>query len=166
MSTSAPSGHESPSSQPQSTPSLADRSAGLRHCRIVDGQPLSVDQLLDAVRDPSVGGVAVFIGVVRDFDEGQSVTSLSYSKHPSAGEQLRECALRVLENHEVVSVAVEHRVGHLEVGDFAVVVAVGAVHRGEAIAACKELIDDLKHAVPIWKEQQFTSGDTAWVGLG
>ncbi len=138
---------------------------GLRHCRIVDG-PLSVDQLLKAVRDPSVGGIALFIGVVRDFDEGQSVTSLDYSRHPSAEEQLRACALRVLGSHDVVSVAVEHRVGHLEVGDFAVLVGVGAVHRGEAIAACKELIDDVKHVVPIWKEQQFTSGDTAWVGLG
>ena len=57
--------------------------------------------------------------------------------------------------HDVVAVAVEHRVGHLEVGDLAVVVAVGAVHRGPALEACRALIDDLKAEVPIWKEQRF-----------
>ena len=59
----------------------------------------------------------------------------------------------------------EHRTGHLEVGDLAVVVAVGAVHRGEALAACTELIDVIKAQVPIWKEQEFVSGRTSWVGL-
>jgi molybdopterin synthase catalytic subunit len=65
----------------------------------------------------------------------------------------------------VLAIAVEHRVGHLEVGDIAVVVAVGAVHRGEALAACAHLINTLKAEVPIWKEQHFTSGDSEWVGL-
>ena len=65
----------------------------------------------------------------------------------------------------MVAVAVEHRVGHLEVGDLAVVVAVGAVHRGPALAACAHLINTLKAEVPIWKEQRFASGTTAWVGL-
>jgi molybdopterin synthase catalytic subunit len=59
--------------------------------------------------------------------------------------------------------AVEHRVGHLEVGDIAVVVAVGAVHRGEALAACAHLINTLKAEVPIWKEQHFASGESEWV---
>ena len=65
----------------------------------------------------------------------------------------------------MLSVAVEHRVGHLEVGDLAVVVAVGAVHRGPALAAAAYLIDTLKAEVPIWKEQHFASGETQWVGL-
>jgi molybdopterin synthase catalytic subunit len=64
-----------------------------------------------------------------------------------------------------LAIAVEHRVGHLEIGDIAVVVAVGAVHRGEALAACAHLINTLKAEVPIWKEQHFTSGDSEWVGL-
>jgi molybdopterin synthase catalytic subunit len=62
-------------------------------------------------------------------------------------------------------VAVEHRIGHLEVGDLAVVVAVGAVHRGSALEACRRLIDDLKTEVPIWKEQHFADGQVGWVGL-
>lgn len=131
----------------------------------VSGTPLSVDRLLAVVRDPTVGGIALFVGVVRDHDEGQGVTSLDYSAHPRAQQVLQECAERAAAVHDVVSVAVEHRTGHLEVGDLAVVVAVGAVHRAEALAACAELIDDLKARVPIWKEQAFDDGGAAWVGL-
>lgn len=131
----------------------------------VSGTPLSVDRLLAVVRDPTVGGIALFVGVVRDHDEGQGVTSLDYSAHPRAQQVLQECAERAAAAHDVVSVAVEHRTGHLEVGDLAVVVAVGAVHRAEALAACAELIDDLKVRVPIWKEQAFLDGGAAWVGL-
>ena len=137
----------------------------VRAVRVLD-TPLSVDRLLAAVADPRVGGVALFVGVVRDSDEGQGVSSLDYTQHPSAEQALRTCAQRVVSAHEVLSVAVEHRVGHLEVGDLAVVVAVGAVHRAEALAACQQLIDDLKAEVPIWKEQQYTSGRSSWVGLG
>ena len=67
--------------------------------------------------------------------------------------------------YDVRAVAVEHRIGHLEVGDLAVVVATGAVHRGPALDACRALIDDLKQTVPIWKEQHLTSGEVTWVGL-
>ena len=131
----------------------------------VSETPLSVDRLLALVREPVVGGIALFIGVVRDHDEGQGVATLDYGAHPLAAQVLRECAERVGAAHDVVSVAVEHRTGHLEVGDLAVVVAVGAVHRAEALAACAELIDDLKASVPIWKEQAFLDGGASWVGL-
>ncbi len=119
-----------------------------------------------AVSDPRVGGIALFVGVVRDADEGQSVVSLDYTQHPSAEQILRRCADSVAEKYDVLTVAVEHRTGHLVVGDLAVVVAVGAVHRAAALEACRQLIDDLKVEVPIWKEQEFTSGKTSWVGLG
>ncbi len=136
----------------------------VRLAQVVD-TPLSVDRLLALVGDRAVGGVGLFVGVVRDRDEDADVVSLDYTAHPSAAQQLRACAERVAAAHEVLAVAVEHRVGHLEVGDLAVVVAVGAVHRGPALAACAQLIDDLKAEVPIWKEQRFTSGETSWVGL-
>ena len=137
----------------------------VRSVRILD-TALSVDRLVAAVADPKVGGIALFIGVVRDVDEGQGVVSLDYTQHPSAEQVLRACAAKVADAHDVLSLAVEHRVGHLLVGDLAVVVAVGAVHRAEALEACRQLIDDLKTEVPIWKEQQFISGETSWVGLG
>jgi molybdopterin synthase catalytic subunit len=131
----------------------------------IGAAPISVDRLLAQVRDPAVGGIALFVGVVRDHDEGQGVTSLDYTAHPSAQAVLAACAERAAAAHDVLAVAVEHRVGHLEVGDLAVVVAVGAVHRAEALAACGQLIDDLKAEVPIWKEQLFSSGQAEWVGL-
>ena len=127
--------------------------------------PLSVDRLLALVQDRTVGGMALFVGVVRDHDAGAGVASLDYSEHPGAEAALARCAERTAAEHDVVALAVEHRVGHLEVGDLAVVVAVGAVHRGPALAACTHLIDTLKAEVPIWKEQHYVSGGAAWVGL-
>lgn len=128
-------------------------------------QPLSVDRLLGLVSKRAVGGVGLFVGIVRDVDEGSAVVSLDYTAHPSADAALRACAEEVANKHDVLAIAVEHRTGHLEVGDLAVVVAVGAVHRGEALTACAELIDLVKTQVPIWKEQEFVSGSTSWVGL-
>jgi molybdopterin synthase catalytic subunit len=127
--------------------------------------PLSVDKLVAAVTTPEVGGIGIFLGVVRSRDEGRAVDSLDYSDHPSADAVLAECAGRVGAQHDVIGVAVEHRVGHLEVGELAVVVVVGAAHRHAALSACTQLIDEIKTSVPIWKEQHFSSGASAWVGL-
>ena len=136
----------------------------VRAARVLEA-PLSVDRLLGLVQDPAVGGIALFVGVVRDHDSGAAVVSLDYSQHPTAEAALTRCAEQTAAAHDVVALAVEHRVGHLEVGDVAVVVAVGAVHRGPALAACAHLINTLKAEVPIWKEQRFASGEVAWVGL-
>jgi len=127
--------------------------------------PLSVDKLIAAVTTPEVGGIGIFLGVVRSRDEGRAVDSLDYSDHPSADAVLAQCAGRVAAQHDVIGVAVEHRVGHLEVGELAVVVVVGAAHRHAALSACTQLIDEIKTFVPIWKEQHFSSGASAWVGL-
>ena len=136
----------------------------VRAARVLD-EPLSVDRLLGLVLSPAVGGIALFLGVVRDHDRDAAVVSLDYTHHPTAEQVLWRCAEQAATDHDVVAVAVEHRVGHLEVGDLAVVVAVAAVHRGPALAACAQLIDTLKSEVPIWKEQRFASGEVAWVGL-
>lgn len=131
--------------------------------------PLSVDEVLAAVTDPRAGGTAVFIGTVRDHDHGRDVSALSYSAHPSVEEQLRVVMEKVLSDtsvpgRPVVRMAATHRVGDLEIGDIAVVVAASAEHREEAFAACRKLIDDLKAQVPIWKNQSFEDGDAEWVG--
>jgi molybdopterin synthase catalytic subunit len=136
----------------------------VRLAEITDA-PLNVERLIAAVSDPMAGGVGLFLGLVRNRDTGQDVASLDYSEHPSAGSVLRDCAERVAEQHDVVGIAVEHRIGHLEVGELAVVVAASAVHRHAALTACAQLINDLKAQVPIWKEQHFSSGDSTWVGL-
>lgn len=126
-------------------------------------KPLSVDEVYAAVADPAAGGIALFVGTVRDHDHGRSVTELSYSAHPSAADQLREVARKVAERFELHAVAAVHRVGELAIGDIAVVVAVSAGHRAMAFDACRALIDELKATVPVWKRQRFASGDSEWV---
>lgn len=133
------------------------------HAR-VSSAPLSVDAAVAQVSRADVGGLGLFIGLVRDHDGGRSVSALEYSAHPTAEAALAECARAVAAGHEVAAVAVEHRVGPLEIGDAAVVVAVGAAHRAAALDCCRELIDRLKVEVPIWKRQSFTDGDVEWVG--
>lgn len=127
--------------------------------------PLSVDEVLEAVRDNTAGGTVVFVGTVRDEDGGKAVTGLGYSAHPSVEKALREVAERVVADHPVRAIAAVHRVGDLAVGDLAVVVAASCPHRGQAFAACRQLIDDLKAQVPIWKHQSFDDGSDEWVGL-
>lgn len=127
-------------------------------------RPLSVDEVLQAVSDPGAGGVVVFIGTVRDDDGGRPVTGLDYSAHPQALAGLRAVAEKVAVDHPVQALAAVHRAGTLAVGDLAVVVAVACPHRGEAFAACRQLIDELKAEVPIWKHQRFADGGEEWVG--
>jgi len=128
-------------------------------------QPLSVDEVLDAVRHPTCGGIALFVGVVRDHDHGDPVTSLDYEAHPSALETMRRTCTDVLGRSQSVRVAAVHRTGALTVGDLAVVVAAAAPHRGQAFDACRDLIDTLKADTPIWKHQSLGDGSTEWVGM-
>lgn len=127
--------------------------------------PLSVDEVLAAVADPAAGGVVSFTGIVRATDGGRAVVALEYSAHPTAMAVLQQVAEAVVAAVPVVRVAALHRVGRLEVGDVAVVVAASAAHRDEAFVAARRLIDDLKAQVPIWKDQRFADGTREWVGL-
>ncbi|MFC7304954.1 molybdenum cofactor biosynthesis protein MoaE [Streptomyces monticola] len=126
--------------------------------------PLSVDEVFTAVGDSAAGGTALFVGTVRNHDGGADVDALGYSCHPTAEAELRRVAEKVVADHPVRALAAVHRVGDLEVGDLAVVVAVSCPHRAEAFEACRKLIDDLKHEVPIWKHQKFSDGTEEWVG--
>jgi molybdopterin synthase catalytic subunit len=134
--------------------------------RLVDlrEDPLSVEEVLGAVSEAAVGGVTLFVGTVRDHDESRSVTALDYTAHPTALARLREVVDAVAGRHPGVALAAVHRVGRLEIGEAAVVVAAAAAHRGEAFDASRELIDDLKATVPIWKHQLFADGTDEWVG--
>lgn len=126
--------------------------------------PLSVDEVLAAVTDPTAGGVVSFTGLVRSSDGGRVVTALEYSAHPSALARMTEVVAGVGSAPGVVAVAALHRVGPLVVGDLAVVVAASAGHRDEAFVACRRLIDEIKAEVPIWKHQLFADGTQEWVG--
>jgi molybdopterin synthase catalytic subunit len=128
-------------------------------------QPLSVDEVLAAVRHPACGGVSLFVGVVRNHDHDRDVTKLDYSAHPSAPEVLARVCATVAARTAAVRVAAVHRTGTLEIGDVAVVAAVAAPHRDQAFAACRDLVDTLKAEVPIWKHQLFADGVSEWVGM-
>lgn len=116
-----------------------------------------------AVSDPAAGGLTVFIGAVRNHDEGQDVVRLEYTAHPSAADRLAEVAAEVAVEFDVIAVAAVHRIGVLDVGDLAVVSAVSAAHRDVAFAASRALIDRLKERVPIWKNQTYADGTDVWV---
>jgi molybdopterin synthase catalytic subunit len=127
--------------------------------------PLSVDEVVEAVRHPGAGAVVTFIGYVRENDHGEPVDVLDYTSHPTAEQVARDLADRLLAPGRVIRLGVVHRTGHLSVGDIAVVAAVSAEHRGEAFEVCHALIDEFKATVPIWKHQRFADGSDEWVGL-
>jgi molybdopterin synthase catalytic subunit len=124
---------------------------------------LDASPLVAAVAHPGAGAIDVFYGVVREHSEGRQVTRLEYSAYESmALAEMRRIA-RGIEQGLGVRVAVAHRLGSLDVGEVAVICAASAAHRGEAFAACRRLIDEIKHDVPIWK-REFGPDGTAWVG--
>lgn len=134
--------------------------------RLVDLRetPIEVDEVLGALDGDASGGLTLFVGRVRDHDGGKGVDGLDYSAHPTALDTLREVCEQVAAAHDVHGVAAVHRVGHLDIGDIAVVVATTSSHRGDAFAASRDLIDTLKATVPIWKHQAFADGTEEWVG--
>jgi molybdopterin synthase catalytic subunit len=127
-------------------------------------EPLSIDEVWQAIADQQAGGSVLFVGTVRDHDGGKEVDRLGYTSHPTAEQRMREVAESVAARWPVTAVAAVHRVGDLALGDLAVVVAVACPHRGEAFEAARALIDELKASVPIWKQQIFSDGSEEWVG--
>lgn len=126
--------------------------------------PLSVADATAAVSGPHVGGIDLFLGAVRDHNDGRAVTRLEYHAYVSmAAKEMRRIAEEIQLEIPGVKLAALHRIGSLAVGDLAVVCAAGAVHRGEAFQACRALIDRIKHRVPIWKREHGPDGPY-WVG--
>jgi molybdopterin synthase catalytic subunit len=134
-------------------------------CRI-DEAPLSVDEAMDAVAHASAGGVAVFVGVVRDHADGKAVARLDYEAHPTlAVLEMRRILDEIAASMPGVRLAALHRVGRLAIGDRAVVLAASAPHRAEAFEACRMAIDRIKASVPIWKKEWDAAGNPCWVNL-
>lgn len=126
--------------------------------------PIEVHAAYDAVRRPGAGGVALFVGAVRDTDGGRPVVGLGYSAHPTAEGVLRDVVHEVLDGQPVHSAIALHRLGDLVVGDLALVVAVACSHRAEAFPLCERLVEQIKARVPIWKHQTYVDGTDEWVG--
>jgi molybdopterin synthase catalytic subunit len=132
----------------------------------VQDAPLSLQEVVDAVTRVSQGGLVTFTGVVRDHSKGKRVTRLEYEAYaPMAEKKLAEIGAEAQGKWPGTEVAVVHRVGVLQPGELAVVIAVSAPHRKEAFRACEHVIDRLKEDVPIWKKE-FAEDGEVWVGLG
>lgn len=130
----------------------------------VGPEPLDVAEHATAVGGDSCGAVVTFAGVVRDVDGGRGVDSIEYVSHPTAPDVLAEVVADVSAAGDAEAVAVSHRVGRLEVGDVAFVVAVAGMHRKEAFETAMHLVDEVKARLPVWKRQVFTDGSYEWVG--
>jgi molybdopterin synthase catalytic subunit len=139
--------------------------AGDRHVQLL-ATPLSLDRCIAAVGGAGMGGIVTFTGMVRRHSRGVAVDHLEYEAY---GEMALREMTRLCDEIEAeiagTRLAVEHRVGRLEVGDIAVVIAAAAPHRAEAFTACRAMIDRLKDRVPIWKKEVSDDG-AEWVGLG
>lgn len=139
--------------------------------RITD-RPIDPQELIADVSNEANGGVVAFLGLVRRWNDGpdgqpREVHWLEYEAYKEAAEEvMRGIARQVEEKWGLTSLAMAHRIGHLEIGEPAVGVAVGAPHRGAAFEACEYAIDTLKATVPIWKKESWETGDQSgesWV---
>jgi molybdopterin synthase catalytic subunit len=126
-------------------------------------RPIDLASLLASVQSPERGGVAVFLGLVRNHDDGRPVAGLEYSAYRPMAEA--ECARIVAEatRRWDVAVALEHRLGTLSVGDTAVAVVAASAHREAAFAACRYVIEEVKRRVPVWKRERYADGRLVWV---
>jgi molybdopterin synthase catalytic subunit len=133
----------------------------------ISESPLDLSAHLDAVSDATAGAETTFVGRVRDHDPdaATAVVALEYSAHPDAEAALNRIAEQAIGDTGAF-VAVSHRVGRLEVGDAAVVIAVASSHRAEAFDVCRAIIETIKSELPVWKRQVESDGTTAWKGLG
>jgi molybdopterin synthase catalytic subunit len=114
--------------------------------------------------DPAAGGYSSFEGWVRNHNEGLAVTSLEYEAFEALANKEGERIVQdAIQRFSVLKAACVHRVGALGLGELAVWVGVSSRHRSEAFAACRYIIDEVKHRVPIWKKEHYVNGDSGWV---
>jgi molybdopterin synthase catalytic subunit len=125
---------------------------------------LQPEQLRGQLQDPACGGYAAFEGWVRDVNEGRTVLRLEYEAFgPLALREGERILAEAQQRFGVARARCAHRVGSLAIGELAVWVGVSAAHRGEAFDACRYIIDEVKHRLPIWKKEYYQNGDSGWV---
>jgi molybdopterin synthase catalytic subunit len=134
--------------------------SAFRFTRIaIDGSALRAELL-----DHHCGGYASFEGWVRDHNEGHAVRRLEYEAFEPLGNKEGERIIaEAIRRFGVTRALCEHRIGDLALGDVAVWVGVSSPHRDEAFKACRFIIDEVKHRVPIWKKEHYVNGDSGWV---
>ena len=130
---------------------------------VITEAPIAMDDLLSAVAHPGAGGIATFLGVVRDNSLGRKVRYLFYEAYPPmAIKEMQRLETEVRERWEISAMAITHRVGRLEIGEASVAIAISSPHRKEALEACHYTIDRLKQTVPVWKKEYWEGGEV-WI---
>ena len=129
-------------------------------------EPLDPGALLEAARRDGDGGLALFVGVVRDNNDGRCVTEMEYEAYePMAEAEMERIEADLAGRFPGVLLLLRHRIGRLRIGEVAVVVAASAPHRDEAFAACRAGIEEIKARVPVWKRERCPDG-SVWVDPG
>jgi molybdopterin synthase catalytic subunit len=130
-------------------------------------EPLDYFALTEMVRRSDCGAVVTFLGTVRDMTGDRRTVALDYEAYPGMAEKkMAEIEADTRQRWPVGEIALVHRLGHLDVGDISVAVAVSCPHRAQAFEACRHAIDRLKELVPIWKKENWADGTTEWVHPG
>jgi molybdopterin synthase catalytic subunit len=133
---------------------------------LLSDEPLSLDRVVDEVRSDEAGAIATFTGTTRERSRGRSVTHLDYEAYEGMAEKvMEEIADGLRARYELTAIAIHHRIGRVTIGETSVVIAVSARHRQDALAACKDAIDELKERVPLWKKEVYEGGEE-WIGRG
>jgi molybdopterin synthase catalytic subunit len=133
--------------------------------RLVEG-PIDVPAVLAQVERPEAGAIASFVGTVRASSRDRNVLHLEYEAYEGMAEEvMAQLASALKVEYDLCEVAITHRVGRVGIGEASVAIAISAPHRQDALAACAEAIDTLKHTVPLWKKEVYEGGEE-WVGRG
>jgi molybdopterin synthase catalytic subunit len=142
---------------------LSRRSLAVRMFRF-SLTPVDSSSARAQLADPACGAYVAFEGLVRDLNDGRRVRQLEYEAfEPLAISEGEKILQEARDRFAVRQVACVHRTGLLAIGELAVWVGVSAPHRDEAFRACRYVIDEVKHRVPIWKKEHYEDGDSGWV---
>jgi len=138
----------------------------LNCCKASGDTPLSLERVAAEVSSDDAGAIATFVGTTRAHSRGREVIRLEYEAYEGMAEaEMERIAGELQQRHDVIDVAIHHRVGPVEIGETSVVIAVSAPHRQDALAACRDAIDRLKEMVPLWKKEVYEGGEE-WIGRG
>jgi molybdopterin synthase catalytic subunit len=130
-------------------------------------QPIDTAAILARVNSPQAGAVVLFLGTVRELTGNRRTLALDYECYPEMAEKkLAELEAEARRRWPIIECALVHRLGHMELGEASVAVAVSTPHRQDAFEAGKWLIDTLKEVVPIWKQENWSDGSKEWVHPG
>ena len=130
-------------------------------------RPIDVAALIDEAGDDSCGAITVFLGCVREVNDGRPVTGIEYSSYRAMAErEMAAIARETAETFGVTRLIIEHRLGTLTLRDVSVAIVAGHAHRAPALDASRYVIEQLKRRVPIWKLEHYTDGTREWVGAG